>query len=72
MGQVVGTVPRIYVSLYDHQEYHQSIVVKVEGRIFKQSISTLIHLGSTHSYITKIVEICAFNNQSIVNRGWSN
>ena len=34
--------------------------MEVEGNIAKQSISILIDLGSTHSYIApKIVEICA-------------
>ena len=61
MGQVARTIPRIYATLEDFQEDHQSTVVEVEGKTDKQSVSILIDPGSTHSYITpKIVEICAF------------
>ena len=36
-------------------------MVEVAGKIVEQSISILIELGSTHSYITpRLVEICAF------------
>ena len=36
-------------------------MVEVAGNIVEQSISILIDLGSTHSYITpRIVEICVF------------
>ena len=61
MGQVARDVPRIYAALEDRQEDHHSTVVEVSGNIVEQSISILIDLGSTHSYITpKVVEICAF------------
>ena len=36
-------------------------MVEVEGNIVEQSVSILIYLGSTHSYIIpRLVEICAF------------
>ena len=36
-------------------------MVEVAGKIVEQSVSILIDLGSTHSYITpRVVEICAF------------
>ena len=61
MVQVVRTVPRIYVVLEYLQEYHQSTVVEVAGKVVEQTISILIDPGSTHSYITpRVVEICAF------------
>ena len=61
VGQVVRTIPRIYVALEDRWVDHQSTMVEVECKIAKQSISILIDPGSTHSYINpKIVEICAF------------
>ena len=61
MGQVAGTVPRIYAALEDHQADHQSTVVEVAGKIVEQSVSILIDPGSTHSYITpRVVEIGAF------------
>jgi hypothetical protein len=44
--------PRIYAALEDQQADRQSAVIKVEGNISKQSISILIDLGSTHSYVT--------------------
>ena len=61
MRQVARTIPRIYATLEDRQEDHQSIVVEVEGKIAKQSVSILTNPISSHSYITpKLVEICAF------------
>ena len=42
VGQVARTVPRIYTSIKDRQEDHQSTVVEVEGKIAKKSISVLI------------------------------
>ena len=61
MGQVARTVPRIYATLEDCQEDHQSTVVEVEGKIVEQPVSILIDPSSTHSYITpRLVEICAF------------
>ena len=37
------------------------MVVEVTSKIVEQSISILIDLGSTHSYINpRVVEICAF------------
>ena len=54
-------VRRIYVALEDFQEYHQSSVVEVEVKITEQSISVLIYLGCTVSYVNpRVVEICAF------------
>ena len=52
VGQVARVVPRIYVALEDRQADHQSTVVEVVGKIVEQSVSILIDLGSTHSYIT--------------------
>ena len=61
MGQVVRTIPRIYVALEDCQEDYQSTVVEFEGKIAKQFVFILIDPGSTHSYVSpKIVDICAF------------
>ena len=52
VGQVARAVPRIYAALEDRQVDHQSVVVEVVGKIVEQSVSILIDLGSTHSYIT--------------------
>ena len=61
MGQVARVVPRIYAALEDCQEDHQLTVVEVAGKIVDQSVSILIDLGSTHSYITpRVMEIFAF------------
>ena len=55
-------VPRLYVTLEDLQADNQSIIIEVEGNIYKQYISIFIDLGSTHRYISpKIVEMCEFN-----------
>ena len=70
MGQVARDVPRIYATLEDRQEDHQSTVVEVVGKIFEQSVSILIDLGSTHNYITpRVVEICAFKKLKHSNHG---
>ena len=70
MGQVVRVVPRIYATLEDRQEDHQSTVVEVAGNIVEQSVSILINLGSTHSYITpRVVEICSFKKVKH-NKSW--
>ena len=58
VGQVARVIPRIYAALEDRQEYHQSTVVKVAGKIVEQYVSILIDPGSIHSYITpRVVEI---------------
>ena len=60
MDQFSRVVPRIYATLEDRQEDHQSTMVEVVHNIVEQSISILIDPGSTHSYITpRVVEICA-------------
>ena len=70
MVQVARTVPRIYASLEEHQEDHQSTVVEVEATIAKKSISILIDPRSTHSYITpRIVEICDFKKLNYI-KSW--
>ena len=61
VGQVARAVPRIYAALEDRQADHQSTMVEVAGKIVEESVSILIDLGSSHSYITpRVVEICAF------------
>ena len=63
MGQVTRVIRRIYATLEDHQEDHQSTVVEVAGNIAKKFVSILIDPGSTHNYITpRVVGICAFKN----------
>ena len=58
VGQVARVVPRIYATLEDLQEDHQSTVVEVARKIAEQSVSILIDPGSTRSYITpRVVEI---------------
>ena len=60
VGQVARVVPRIYATLEDRQQDHQSIVVEVAGKIVEQSISILIDPGSTQSYISpRVVEVCS-------------
>ena len=60
-GQVAREVPRIYATLEDCQEDHQSTVVEVAGKIVEKSVSILIDPSSTHNYITpRVVDISAF------------
>ena len=57
---MVREIPRIYVTLNNHQDNHQSITMEVEGKNVKQSISVLIDSRSNHIYATlKVVEICS-------------
>lgn len=50
-------ITQICVELDDWEEYHQSTIVEVEGKISKQPMFVLIDLGSSHSYATpKVVE----------------
>ena len=57
IGDMARATPRIYVTLEDQQADHQSTMVKVKGKIVEQSISIMVDLISTNTYITlKIVE----------------
>ena len=59
MDREVGSIPKICAILEDHQAYHQSTVVVVEGEIAEQTVSILIDPRSTYSYITpRLVEMC--------------
>ena len=42
MGDLVKTVPRIYVTLEECKVNHQSTMVEVEGNIVKQYVYVLI------------------------------
>jgi hypothetical protein len=51
------SMPRIYANLDNIQEYYQSHLIEVEGKINNQPIVILIDYGAIHSYIyPKIVE----------------
>jgi hypothetical protein len=51
-------IPRIYASLEDRQEEHQSHMIEVEGKITNQPVVILIDSGASHSYIDpKLVDI---------------
>jgi hypothetical protein len=50
-------VPRIYAALDNKKAKYQSHMIEVEGMINNQTISILIDLGASHSYIDpKMVE----------------
>jgi hypothetical protein len=42
MEYVAKNIPRIYVTLDNQQEYHQSNMIEVEGKISNQPIAILI------------------------------
>ena len=50
--EMARETPQIYEALDNYQAYHQSVLVEVGGNIAKKSISVLIDLGSTHSYVS--------------------
>ena len=55
MGRII---PRIYVSLEDCQEEHQSHMIELEGKIINQYVVILIDSREIHSYIDpKVVDI---------------
>jgi len=59
MGEVARSIPKINVALEDHQAEFQPTMVEFEGKFFDHTISMLIDLGTTLSYISpKIVEKC--------------
>jgi hypothetical protein len=63
IDDVARTIHRIYATLEYHQVYHQLSLVEDECKIMKQSIFTLIHVRSSHNYVTtKVVKSCALNN----------
>jgi hypothetical protein len=54
-------VPRIYVALDNKKAEYQSHMIEVEGMINNQTISILIELGDSHSYVDpKMVESLHF------------
>jgi hypothetical protein len=44
-------ISRIYATLEDRKEEHQSHMIEVEGKIINLPIPILIDLGEIHSYI---------------------
>ena len=62
MDQVAMTLPRIYAALEDLQEDHQLVVIDVACKIAKQFVFVLTDPVSTHSYIPRVVEICALRS----------
>jgi hypothetical protein len=51
MEDIGRSVPRIYGALEKNQEEYQSHMIEVEGMIKNQTITILIDLGASHSYI---------------------
>jgi hypothetical protein len=57
VGDMGINVPRIYATLDNKKEEYQSHMIEVEGMINNQTITVLIDLVSSHSYIDpKMVE----------------
>lgn len=64
VGDVALSIPRINASLEDRQADYQPMMVEFEGKIFDRSVSVLVDLGATLSYVSpKVVEKC--NLQSV-------
>jgi hypothetical protein len=54
-------VPRIHAVLNNKKIEYQSHMIEVEGMIHNQTITVLIDLGSSHSYVDpKMVESLQF------------
>ena len=70
MIQESWIIPKNCTLLEDHQVGHNSTMVEVEGEIVEQTVSILINLGSTHSYITPgLIEMYTFK-KSKHRRSW--
>eukprot|EP00253_Pinus_taeda_P003334 PITA_03334 len=68
VGEVARSIPKINSALKDHQAEYKSIVVEFEGKIFDETISILIDLGDTLSYISpKVVEQCHLQSVKLKN-----
>jgi hypothetical protein len=62
--------PRIYASLEDQLEEHQSHMIEVKGKISNHLVAILIYLGESHSYIDpKIVQRFNLKKRKI-ERSW--
>jgi hypothetical protein len=58
MGDMGGSMPRIYAALDNKQAIYQSPMIEVEGKIDNQPIKILIDSEVSHSYInSNIIEI---------------
>ena len=58
VGEIGKSFHKINASLEDRHAYHQSAIMEIEGTISNQTLSILIDLGDTLSYITaKMMEI---------------
>jgi hypothetical protein len=51
MGDMGGSMTRIYATLDNKHEEYQSPMIEVEGKIDNQPIAILIDFGASHSYI---------------------
>ena len=68
VGDVGGSVQRIYASLDRMQADHQSQMIEVVGKIANKTITILIYLGARNSYISpNLVEKCHLKKSNIHN-----
>ena len=59
VGDVGGSVKRIYATLEGRKVDHQSWMIEVAGKIANKTITILIDSGASNSYISpNIVEKC--------------
>eukprot|EP00253_Pinus_taeda_P031631 PITA_31631 len=64
VGDVARSIPRINAALEDHQVDYQLTMVEFERKIFDRTVSVLVDLGATLSYVSpKVVE--NYNLQSV-------
>ena len=59
VGDLARTMPRINVALKNREADYQTSMVEVEGKLNQTTISILIYLGASLSYIySDLVEKC--------------
>ena len=64
VGYVSRNIPRINAALEDRQADYQPTMIELEGKLLSQTVSVLVDLGASLSYISpKYVEICKLQSQ---------
>ena len=64
MGDVGQSIPRIYATLDNRQEDHQTSIIEIHSNFCDQVVSILIDLGSNYSYVNHdLVDKCGLNKE---------
>jgi len=71
VGEVARSIPRINLILDDNHAEYQTTMVELEGNISRHSVSILVYLGVSLSYISpKLVETVIYKWLNLEILGW--